>query len=274
MKATVKKTKSGQSSAGEVRKSFIVTESGIVETEDDPHPHKPTRRDSAKAKPIIAERRSSISADTGRVPSAGNALSTEDTEQMFKDFNKIQKRKSGVPKLNALDDAKSKLRSFSIAMEQQQKDKDMREKIQNVDNHEIDEIKAKFYSKKADVMMSQFLASKAIVIMSTERRKRREYSEKRRNSSIKGKIGSLIALGKLKKSISKDKSSQPSLALVNKNKGGTGNVNSQLLVGLGKFKKSLALKASESEKGKVDTVVKEDQKPMRLSLSPLTTTFL
>ena len=116
--------------------------------------------------------------------------------------------------------------------------------------------------------MTQFLASKAIAIMSTERRKRREYVENtggRRGSSIKGRIGSLIALGKLKKSISKDKPNQPSLALVNKT--GTGTVNSQLLVGLGKFKKSLALKATESEKGKVDTVVKEDQKPMRLSLS-------
>ena len=257
MKATVKKTKSksGQSSAGEARKSFIVTESGIVETEDDPHPYKPTRRDSVKAQPLIGERQSS----------GNNALSTEETEAMFKDFSKSQKRKSGVPKLNALDDAKSKLRNFSMAMEQKDKDKDMREKIQNAGNNEIDEIKAKFYSKKADVIMAQFLASKAIAIMSTERRKRREYAETfgaKRGSSSKGKIGSLIALGKLKKSIAKDKPKQPSLALVNK--GGTGAVNSLLLVGLGKFKKSLALKSAvEAEKGKVETGGKEDPKPMR-----------
>ena len=61
---------------------------------------------------------------------------------------------------------------------------DMREKIKNAGKGNIiDEIKAKFYTKKSDTLMTHFMASKAIAIMSTERRKRQAYTSEFNDSS-------------------------------------------------------------------------------------------
>ena len=206
MKGTLKKARNVDS-----RKSFIVTESGIVETDDEPSPSKPAKnkRDALNKSPIL---------EVDTRPQTGSGLSNEETEKMFKESKQTQKAK---PFKLVLDDAKSKLKNMGQAAAQNSERDEMREKIKNLGLGEIDDTKAR---KKKDAIMSQFLASKAIVLMSTERRKRKE-------NAPKGNIGSLLAMSKFKSRVEKRKQS---LALVTDN---SSLVNSQVLIGLGKFKK-------------------------------------
>ena len=114
----------------------------------------------------------------------------------------------------------------------------MREKIKNAQHDgDIDEIKARFYKKKTDVLMTQFLASKAIAIMSVERRKRAQYAAAIGDGSS-SKL-SLLAIGKLRSRVEKTKETRLSMSIANKS---TGAVNTTLLMGLGKFKKKIQLK--------------------------------
>ena len=126
----------------------------------------------------------------------------------------------------------------------------MRERIKNAQHEgDIDEIKARFYSKKTDVLMSQFLASKAIAIMSVERRKREQYAAAIGDGSS-SKL-SLLAIGKLRSRVEKTKEMRMSMSVTNKS---SGAVNTTLLMGLGKFKKKIqlqqALNASKEAESK------------------------
>ena len=118
MKGTIKK---GRVPSGDVRKSFIVTESGIVETEEDIDKPKP-RRESVRPKQATTERRQSLfpvrpdsGSETPKQPETNqtstSTMSTEDTEQMFKDFHKTQRKKAIMGRMT-FDDAKSKLESL------------------------------------------------------------------------------------------------------------------------------------------------------------------
>ena len=220
-------------SKSEGRKSFIVTEAGIIETEDD-------NIKSSKSNKVDS-RRSSVYPNAANDAQEKDAktITAEDTEKMFKDFSSSQKKKG--PSKMTFDDAKSKLRSLNMNEGSKQEEVDMRQLIRNAGNKpEVDEIKASFYNKKSDVLVSSFLASKAIAIMSTERKKREEYLEI--SGGGKGKLGSIAAVGKFKSKIGKQRDSK--LALITKENDGT--VNSHLLIGLGKFKKTI-LKKKKSQ---------------------------
>ena len=117
MKGTIKK--GGRVLSGDVTKSFIVTESGIVETEeviDNPKP----RRESLRTKQPTTERRQSLfpvrpgsGSETPRQQEMNQTsiISSEDTELMFKDYHKTQRKKAIMTRMT-FDDAKSKLESL------------------------------------------------------------------------------------------------------------------------------------------------------------------
>ena len=92
-----------------------MTESGIVETEED-DPILP-RRESLRPKTpqerrpsLLPSPSNSLLDTTTKAPdNTSQAVSNEDTEQMFKEFHKSQRKKS--TKIS-LDDAKSKLKNF------------------------------------------------------------------------------------------------------------------------------------------------------------------
>ena len=241
LKGTLKKSR--QNSAGEERrKTFIVTESGVVEEEEEEKKPTRTRKVSLwqKTKPsLMPDGEASSGTSTPSQPlSKAVGMSNEDTEKMFREYKQVSQMKNKFVKV-AQEDAKSKLKLSS--------DKEMRERIRNAGNgDDVDEIKATFYGKKKDLIMAQFLASKAIAIMSTERRKRREAM------GNKGRIGSLLAVGKFKSRVEKRRES---VAVKD-----SGVVNSQVLIGLGKFKKlNLKLKAKKIDEEK-QTLVEEDTK--------------
>ena len=194
----------------ESRKSFIVTESGIVETDQEPI----TAMKSAKPKRDLASLLSKT--PIPEVDSRPNTGSSEDRQAQTK----------AKPLKFNLDDVKSKLNNKNTAEVEEKK---MREKIQNLGHGASAEVKAGFSRKKKDAIMTQFLVSKAVVLMSTERRKRRE-------NAPSGNLGSLMALSKFKSRVEKRRQSQS--VVVDNN----GVVNSQVLIGLGKFKKSVLKK--------------------------------
>ena len=138
----------------------------------------------------------------------------------------------------------------------------MRQLIRNAGNKsDVDEIKANFYNKKSDTLVSSFLASKAIAIMSTEKRKREEYLE---ISGGKGKLGSIAAVGKFKSKIGKQRESKHLIT-----KDNNGAVNSHLLIGLGKFKKTILSKNKSQEdssrddkRHQSDDTMLEENKPI------------
>lgn len=210
----------------ESRKSFIVTESGIVETDEAPKPTTKLKRD-----PISHHSRSSIPEIDTR-PNTGSGLGNEEK----------QAQKPKPLKFN-LDDVKSKLNNKRAEEEEEEKEKRMREKIQNMSSRgDLDDRNASFSGKKKEAIMTQFLVSKAVILMSTERRKRRE-------NAPSGNLGSLMALSKFKSRVEKRRQSQTVLVE------SSGVVNSQVLIGLGKFKKvvlkkrtSIDEKAPEPEK--------------------------
>ena len=70
-------------------------------------------------------------------------------------------------------EVKSKLPDLSIA----DPSENLTAKIQMTSPTELGEIKANFFSKNEKVLMSQFTASRAIAIMGSSRRKRRELGE-------------------------------------------------------------------------------------------------
>ena len=194
----------------ESRKSFIVTESGIVETDEEPT----TSIKSAKPKRDLQSLLSkSPNPENDSRPNTGSG---EDRQAQTKP----------KPLKFNLDDVKSKLNNKITA---EDKEKKMREKIQNSGRGDSDDVKAGFSGKKKDAIMTQFLVSKAVVLMSTERRKRRE-------NAPSGNLGSLMALSKFKSRVEKRRQSQSVVADNN------GVVNSQVLIGLGKFKKSVLKK--------------------------------
>ena len=197
----------------ESRKSFIVTESGIVETDEEPV----TAMKSAKPKRDLQSLLSK-SPNTEK-DSRPNTGSGEDRQAQTKP----------KPLKFNLDDVKSKLMNNKNTAEDEEKK--MREKIQNLGRGrgDSDDMKTGFSGKKKDAIMTQFLVSKAVVLMSTERRKRRE-------NAPSGNIGSLLAMSKFKSRVEKRRQSQSVVADNN------GVVNSQVLIGLGKFKKSVLKK--------------------------------
>ena len=183
----------------ESRKSFIVTESGIVETDEEPI----SSMKSAKHKRDLL-RKSTIPEN---------------------ESDEKQAQKPKTPKFN-LDDVKAKLNPKIL---QEDDEKIMREKIQNLSRRDLDGERQSFSGNKKDAIMTQFLVSKAVVLMSTERRKRKE-------NAPTGNLGSLMALSKFKSRVEKRRQSQS--VVVDNN----GVVNSQVLIGLGKFKKSVLKK--------------------------------
>ena len=197
----------------ESRKSFIVTESGIVETDEEPI----TAMKSAKPKRDLQSLLSK--APNTENDSRPNTGSGEDRQAQTKP----------KPLKFNLDDVKSKLMNNKNTAEDEEKK--MREKIQNLGRGrgDSDDMKTGFSGKKKDAIMTQFLVSKAVVLMSTERRKRRE-------NAPSGNIGSLLAMSKFKSRVEKRRQSQSVVADNN------GVVNSQVLIGLGKFKKSVLKK--------------------------------
>ena len=206
----------------ESRKSFIVTESGIVETDEAPITSTKVKRD-----PISLLSRSSIPESDTRT-SAGSGSGNEDK----------QAQKPKPLKFN-LDDVKSKLNTKRAEEEEEEeKEKRMREKIQNIGRlGDMDDVNASFSGKKKTAIMTQFLVSKAVVLMTTERRKRRE-------NAPSGNLGSLMALSKFKSRVEKRRQSASVNSVDN-----SGVVNTQILLGLGKFKKSvLKKKTSVDEK--------------------------
>ena len=190
----------------ESRKSFIVTESGIVETDEAPMSSIKLKRD-----PISLLSKSPIPENDSR-PNTG---SNEDR----------QAQKPKPLKFN-LEDLKSKLNPKIPAEEEEKR---MREKIQNLGRGNLDDRNASFSGKKKDAIMTQFLVSKAVVLMSTERRRRRE-------NAPTGNLGSLMALSKFKSRVEKRRQSESVLADKD------GLVNPKVLIGLGKFRKSVLKK--------------------------------
>ena len=207
----------------ESRKSFIVTESGIVESDEAP---KTSTKLKLKRASISLLNKSSISESDTR-PSTGSGQRNED--------KKAQKPK---PFKFNLDDVKSKLNiKRAEEEEEEEKEKRMREKIQSMSRRgDLDDRNASFSGKKKEAIMTQFLVSKAVVLMSTERRKRRE-------NAPSGNLGSLMALSKFKSRVEKKKQSETVLVE------NSGVANPQVLIGLGKFRKSVLKKrASVDEK--------------------------
>ena len=164
MNKTVKKGKRG-SQQSETRKSFIVTESGLVETDDDPS-HQ--RKESMKPKSgsIIQE------IQDGRHGSVASIA--EETEKLLKDFSlKNRRRQSRNSVFETAEKMKARNGLQIPDPKKESEDGMMRELIQTNPSEAIDEIKAKFYSKNVDTMMGYFMTTKAIAIMGTERRKRK-----------------------------------------------------------------------------------------------------
>ena len=176
MNKTLKKGKRG--SASETRKSFIVTESGLVEAEEEPNN---PRRGSLLKKAL--ESRGSITTKPmqdnheGRERSGSEAEIPEAAEKLITDFTFRNRRRQSRNSILEVADAKLKTKNLlqkATDTKKQSDDEKMREAIQNNGVDAVDEIKAKFYSKNVESMMGLFTTTKAIAIMSSERRKRRE----------------------------------------------------------------------------------------------------
>ena len=165
MNKTLKKGKRG----GETRKSFIVTESGLVETEDEPNQ---VRKGSVIQKIKEEPRRESH----------GLELEIhEGAEKMLSDLSFPNKRRQS--RNLSIDHADEKFKTKSLLQKisnakKKSDDEIMRETIQSNPVDAVDEIKASFYNKNVDTMMGYFMTTKAIAIMSSERRKRRDYGVK------------------------------------------------------------------------------------------------
>ena len=165
MSKTLKKGKRG--SAAETRKSFLVTETGLVETEDEPEN---PRRESMSQRGSTSQKMMQESPGTWDKYGADIDI-PEETEKLIHHFNSRNKRRQSI---KDIADAKLKTKDLRRKSNEafKQSEETIRNALQNTDIDQVDEIKANFYSKNVQSMMGYVMTTKAIAIMSSERRKR------------------------------------------------------------------------------------------------------
>ena len=158
MSKTVKKRRNGSKS--DTIKSFIVTESGLVETEEK----------------TTSTKRESVQRSTERKESVASFVHDKQERKGSHDFG--------------LEISESKLKAKNVLLKASQEKKQfdddaIRETIRNNSTEGVDEIKASLYNKNVESMMEYFMVSKALAIMGTERRKRQEREVNLSHANIK-----------------------------------------------------------------------------------------